>query len=79
MTDLSLGLLHPLKCLTSLDISRAGVNQGMNLTDDGVVALLENCGETLVELVLDRASTYYLAQSIADAVQQRTICLPIEF
>ena len=56
LTDLSLSFLHPLKFLTSLDISRAGVKQGHNLTDDAVVALLENCGETLVELVLDRQS-----------------------
>lgn len=28
LNDISLGLLHPLKNLTTLDISRAGVDQG---------------------------------------------------
>lgn len=60
LSDLSLPFLHPLKCLTSLDISRAGVIQGMVLTDDAVVALLENVGENLVDLVLDRASYFLL-------------------
>ena len=79
LSDDSLKLLHPLNQLTTLDISRAGVNQGQPcedinyaflsidkpklhmtignvLTDDAVVALLEQVGENLVELVLDRES-----------------------
>jgi alanine-alpha-ketoisovalerate/valine-pyruvate aminotransferase len=42
--------------LTSLDISRAGVDQGNVLTDEGVVALIEQVGENLIQLVLDRMS-----------------------
>ncbi|SCV71669.1 BQ2448_3257 [Microbotryum intermedium] len=53
LNDTSLALLHPLKHLTSLDLSRSGTPQGTTLTDDGVVALLENVGEQLVTLVLD--------------------------
>ncbi|KAM0790783.1 hypothetical protein ACM66B_004631 [Microbotryomycetes sp. NB124-2] len=54
LNDASLAMLHPLKNLTTLDISRAGVDQGRVLTDDAVVALIENVGENLVELVLDQ-------------------------
>lgn len=53
LNDTSLTLLYSLRNLTSLDISRAGVNQGQVLTDDAVVALLENVGEHLIDLVLD--------------------------
>ncbi|KDE04341.1 hypothetical protein, variant [Microbotryum lychnidis-dioicae p1A1 Lamole] len=53
LNDASLALLHPLKHLTSLDLSRSGTPQGTTLTDDGVVALLENVGEQLVTLILD--------------------------
>lgn len=60
LNDDSLALLHPLKWLTSLDISRAGVNQGRVLTDDAVVALIEQVGENLVELVLDRLLVPFL-------------------
>jgi DNA repair protein RAD7 len=42
--------------LTSLDISRAGVDQGNVLTDEAVVALIEQVGENLIQLVLDRTS-----------------------
>ena len=56
MTDLSLGILHPLTNLTSLDISRSGFPEGTTLTDVGVVALLAAVGENLVELILDRSS-----------------------
>ncbi|KAK4050790.1 UV-damaged DNA-binding protein rad7 [Microbotryomycetes sp. JL201] len=54
LNDASLSMLHPLKNLTSLDISRAGVDQGRVLTDEAVVALLESVGENLIELVLDQ-------------------------
>ncbi|KAK4047874.1 UV-damaged DNA-binding protein rad7 [Microbotryomycetes sp. JL221] len=54
LNDSSLAMLHPLKNLTTLDISRAGVDQGRVLTDDAVVALIENVGENLIELVLDQ-------------------------
>lgn len=53
LSDLSLPLIYPLKNLTTLDISFAGVNQGTVLTDDAVVALIEQVGENLVDLVLD--------------------------
>lgn len=56
LTDLSLGILHPLTNLTTLDISRSGLPEGTSLTGEGVVALLEAVGENLVELVLDRSS-----------------------
>lgn len=56
LNDISLSHLHSLKSLTSLDISRAGVDQGNVLTDDAVVALIEQVGENLIELVLDRSS-----------------------
>ncbi|KAL8278410.1 hypothetical protein RQP46_009100 [Phenoliferia psychrophenolica] len=54
MTDLSLGILHSLTNLTSLDISRSGFPEGTALTDEGVVALLAAVGENLVELILDQ-------------------------
>ncbi|KAK4698450.1 DNA repair protein RAD7, partial [Phenoliferia sp. Uapishka_3] len=54
LTDLSLGILHPLTNLTSLDISRSGFPEGDSLTTEGVVALLAAVGENLVELVLDQ-------------------------
>lgn len=53
LSDESLPLLHSLKNLTTLDISRAGVNQGTTLHDDAVIALLENVGANLIDLVLD--------------------------
>ncbi|ORY88973.1 hypothetical protein BCR35DRAFT_189676 [Leucosporidium creatinivorum] len=59
LSDASLALLHPLKNLTTLDISRAGVDQGNVLTDDAVVALIEAVGENLEELVLDRESSAF--------------------
>lgn len=54
LNDDSLKFLYPLRNLTSLDISRAGLNQGRVLTDDGVNELLKEIGSGLVELVLDR-------------------------
>ena len=48
-----LPLMYPLKNLTTLDLSRAGVIHGSVLNDDAVVALIEQVGENLVELVLD--------------------------
>ena len=60
LSDVSLSLLHPLTNLTSLDISRAGVIQGMVLTDTAVIDLLKHVGGNLVELVLDRASSLFL-------------------
>ena len=56
LSDASLALIHPLKNLTTLDISRAGFPEGTVLTDDAVVALIEQVGENLVELVLDENS-----------------------
>lgn len=52
----SLKLLHPLQNLTHLDLRRAGFPAGDKLKDEDVVALIENCGEHLRELILDRAS-----------------------
>lgn len=56
LNDHSLSFLHPLKNLTTLDISRAGVVQGMVLTDQSVIALLAEVGRGLVQLTLDRKS-----------------------
>ena len=52
LDDQSLGLLHGLKNLRSLDITKGGL-KGENFTDDGVIALLEAVGENLQTLVLD--------------------------
>lgn len=52
LDDPSLGLLHGLKNLRSLDISKGGL-KGENFTDDGVISLLEAVGETLQTLILD--------------------------
>lgn len=52
LDDASLALLHGCKQLRSLDITKGGL-KGENFTDDGVIALLENVGESLQTLVLD--------------------------
>ena len=52
LDDACLKLLMPLTSLTYLDISRAGLT-GQNLTDDGVVPLLQHVGQNLVTLVLN--------------------------
>lgn len=54
MNDASLSLLHPLTNLTSLDLSRAGVDQGKILTDSSIISLLSHVGHNLITLNLDR-------------------------
>lgn len=51
LTDDSLHHLRPLKSLKYLDISRAGLT-ATNLTDDGVIPLLESMGGNLETLIL---------------------------
>ncbi len=53
LTESWLPLMYPLKNLTTLDLSRAGVIHGSVLNDDAIVALIEQVGENLADLVLD--------------------------
>lgn len=53
LSDTALGLLHPLKHLTSLEIPNAGIRNGATgeaLTDDGVIDLLIAVGANLENL-----------------------------
>lgn len=52
LNDASLNLLHPLKNLRHLDLSKGGL-KGESYTDDGVVPLLDQVGRHLLSLTLD--------------------------
>lgn len=65
LDDTGLGLLHPLKNLTRLEIPNAGIFNGatgQKLTDDGVIGLLAAVGENLE--VLDISANKLLTDRV---------------
>lgn len=70
LDDDALKYLYGLKNLRLLDLSHAGI-QGQNLTDDGIVPLLEKVGQNLETLVLNE-NEYLTDRTLLEGI--RTNC-----